>query len=50
MLDRARDSDRNVQLWSNDLAALHGASAGNDDFDSGQFKTIGLGLFFADDA
>jgi hypothetical protein len=86
MLDRAGNTDRNVQLWRNDfagltdlhvvryetcvdcgarsthssaqlvgqgvqvfevLAVLHATTAGNDDFGSGQFWTIGLCQFFA---
>jgi hypothetical protein len=89
MLDRAGDTDGDVQLWRNDLAGLtdlhivgyktcvdrsagsadgsaqlvgqsvqvfevvtvlHAAAAGNDDLGSGQFRTIRLGQFFANEA
>src|SRR5690349_1818443 len=89
VLDRAGDTDGDVQLWRNDLAGLadlhvvgyetcvdrgarsthgsaqlvgqgvqvfevvavlHAATAGNDDLGSGQFRTIGLGQLFANEA
>lgn len=89
VLDRAGDTDRDVQLWRNDFAGLadlhvvgyetcvdgragsadrsaqlvgqgvqvleivtvlHATTAGNDDFGSGQFRTIRLGQLFADKA
>ncbi len=86
MLDGARDTNGDIQLWCNDFAGLanlhivwyetgvdsgtrstdssaefvgqrvqvfevvtvlHTTTAGNDDFGSGQFRTVGLGQLFA---
>ncbi len=53
MLDRTGNTDGDVQLGRNDFAGLtvlHTATAGNDDLGSGQFRPIGLGQFFPDEA